>query len=295
MIRVCSRSNILVIQARLIVLALGESADVAAEERRARARACFRAATIFRTLTPTTTTVSSTTPNMTPNPLLRVLERHVIYDLILDLCPITTVLRFKRVCRTTNAAVTDYMERTLDINKHLSHFFKDPKAFRVVQARTGALVANLDALAFLGRFDSREKRRRHLDVFVAGANATIELCQWLNRTGHCFKGPWSSEDKKKTKEQFDAESFLSYWSDKWPIEDAPDGFHLRQPDDVPSKAPLYFWPCSRIEECNHDWYDDGSIKVYSSRFSAFSTVLLLVESELPSHQKQRHSTESHSL
>ena len=86
------------------------------------------------------TTANATTPSMTPDPLLRVLERHVIYDTILDLCPITTVLRLKRDCRATNAAVTDYMGRLYDINRHLSHFFEDPKAFRAIQARTGALI-----------------------------------------------------------------------------------------------------------------------------------------------------------
>ena len=57
-------------------------------------------------------------------------------------------------------------------------------AFRVVQARTGALVAGYDAWRFFDRSTSGSKA--YLEIFVAGAGPTLELCQWLEENGYRF-------------------------------------------------------------------------------------------------------------
>ena len=151
---------------------------------------------------------------MTPGPLLRVLERHVIYDTILDLCPITTVLRLKRVCRATNAAVTDYMGRLYDINRHLSHFFEDPKAFRANQARTGALIVGPEAHLYFQRFRI-EYPRTKIVISVAGLDSIIELCQWLEKSGYEFDPPthWKGLSyEERGVRRLHAETYAHRWS-----------------------------------------------------------------------------------
>lgn len=115
---------------------------------------------------------------------LEIFDRDSIYDRIFDLCLPSTVLRMKRVCQALNIAVSEYMARTFNINKHLSRFFKDAKAFRVVQARTGAIVSGQDAWRFFDRF--HEDQRTKLLILVTGEKQTFELCQWLEKNGYCF-------------------------------------------------------------------------------------------------------------
>ncbi|KAL5498711.1 hypothetical protein ACEPAH_2066 [Sanghuangporus vaninii] len=97
------------------------------------------------------------------------------FDTLCDICSPATVLRLGRTCRLAHFAMRNYMDRAFDINKHLKRFFSYPLSFRVLQARTGAIVSGSSALQFMGRMVYPQS---DLDIFVAIRNAQ-EVCDWI--------------------------------------------------------------------------------------------------------------------
>ena len=98
-----------------------------------------------------------------------------IYDALFDCCSPAMMLRLSRTCRLAQAATKDYMDRAFDINRHLKRFFNYPLSFRVLQARTQAVVSGSSALQFMGRLYYPIS---DLDIFVANRNAQ-EVCDWV--------------------------------------------------------------------------------------------------------------------
>ena len=213
---------------------------------------------------------------MTTHPLLRTFERHIIYDAILGLCPISTIIRLKRVCRATNAAVTDYMGRVYDINRHLSRFFEDPKAFRVVQARTGALVARDDARIFFESYRQRDdyekKPEYRLTILIAGLDPTIELCQWLEKRDYYFYTWRIPHDNfyggKNGFQRFDAERFARQWPSSFKMATEHWCECDRGNDVPPSQSRLHFQ------------HPEGmGVVILVRRLSALASLLLFSESK----------------
>src|SRR5882762_8146146 len=83
---------------------------------------------------------------------VRLLTNHIILQTILTLTssPVT-IIRLSWTCRAVRNIVEWYVQHTFDINRHLSRYFPDPKAFRSVQARTATLIGGSNALQFLDR------------------------------------------------------------------------------------------------------------------------------------------------
>ena len=120
-------------------------------------------------------------PAPMPSRLYDVLDRPAIVEKILDISSPITIFRLKMICRAADLAVQGYVERAFDINRHLEHFFDDPFSFRVLQARTNAVVSGSNALQF---FDRTHYPKSDLDLYVSGTQSTLEVCQWLQKNGY---------------------------------------------------------------------------------------------------------------
>ncbi|PCH44988.1 hypothetical protein WOLCODRAFT_91093 [Wolfiporia cocos MD-104 SS10] len=77
--------------------------------------------------------------------------QHTIYDRICERLTPVSLIRMRRVSRTTYQAVQDFSYRAFDVNRRLSRFFSDPFAFRSLQARTATLISGSFALQFFDR------------------------------------------------------------------------------------------------------------------------------------------------
>ena len=84
-------------------------------------------------------------------------------DLFLSCCTEVALLSVSRTCRIAHETVKEYMRRAFNINPILSSFITSPLSFRLLQARTGALISGSVALQFFDRSYSSEA---DLDVYV---------------------------------------------------------------------------------------------------------------------------------
>ena len=112
-----------------------------------------------------------------------ILDRPSFLDKIFHYCTPLSIYRVKATCRDANVAVQDYVARTFDINDRLKHFFEDPISFRVLQARTSAIVSGSNALQL---FDRSHYERSDLDVYVSGVDSTLEVCKWLRKNSYVY-------------------------------------------------------------------------------------------------------------
>lgn len=120
----------------------------------------------------------------TTSKFCEILDRPSIIDNILDYCTPLAIFRLKTTSYAANKAVHGYITRTFDINSHLEHFFDDPISFRVLQARTNAIVSGSNALQF---FDRTHYERSDLDVYVSGVESTKEVCDWLENNCYVYR------------------------------------------------------------------------------------------------------------
>ncbi|EJD05470.1 uncharacterized protein FOMMEDRAFT_152781 [Fomitiporia mediterranea MF3/22] len=114
-----------------------------------------------------------------PSKFYALVDRDSIYDSLFDFCTPATIFRVARTCRLAHAAMLDYTSRVFDINKHYLRFFNDPFSFRVLQARTHAIVSGSSALQFM---DRTVYEKSDLDIFVTNRCAA-EICAWIVKCG----------------------------------------------------------------------------------------------------------------
>lgn len=114
-----------------------------------------------------------------------------IYDLIFCNLSPRTLAWLSRTCRRAHEAVTRFICRAYNINRHLSRYFPDPLAFRSLQARTGLVISGHNALQFLDRGFYPES---DLDLY-AHPGHVYEALEWLDSVGYEFKPEyWQEED-----------------------------------------------------------------------------------------------------
>jgi hypothetical protein len=94
---------------------------------------------------------------------LNIFSRHTIYDAVFSQSDILSIVRFQRICRQAQSAVKDYLARAFNIDRHLSRFFDNPKAFRKLQAETATAISGSSALQFFQRTFYPES---DLDLYV---------------------------------------------------------------------------------------------------------------------------------
>lgn len=74
-----------------------------------------------------------------------------VYNAIFACLSPPDIYRARTVCRLFSDAVVHFHDLAYNINRHLSHFFKDPTAFRNIQANCHFLISGSNALQFLDR------------------------------------------------------------------------------------------------------------------------------------------------
>ncbi|THH12657.1 hypothetical protein EW146_g7487 [Bondarzewia mesenterica] len=112
-----------------------------------------------------------------------IISNPTIYDLIFAHSSPATIIRFSWTCTDALTAVHSYYRRAYNINRHLSHFFRDPEAFRVLQARTNTLISGSNALQFIDRTFYPES---DLDIYVP-LRHSHEVADWLLGVGYVFR------------------------------------------------------------------------------------------------------------
>ena len=131
-----------------------------------------------------------------PKGVARTLQSHTLYGNIFAHCSPRSLLRFRRVSRAAQQAVQDYMDRAFNVNKHLSRYFRDPLAFRSLQARTAAIVSGSFALQF---FDRTYYPESDLDIYTHPERSLLDVGLYLQSEGYTFEpyswqqGRWRDE------------------------------------------------------------------------------------------------------
>ncbi|KIJ64107.1 hypothetical protein HYDPIDRAFT_28996 [Hydnomerulius pinastri MD-312] len=125
-----------------------------------------------------------------------ILSRAPIYELIFACLSPRTLVRVSVTCRAAYLAVAAFKHRAFNINRHLSKYFKDPLAFRSLQAATGTLISGSNALQFLDRTHYPES---DLDLYTHPGHA-FEVCKWLiEAEGYRF-APRETQEQEWEKE-----------------------------------------------------------------------------------------------
>jgi hypothetical protein len=126
-----------------------------------------------------------------------------------------TFLCFGKTCKTARALVHDWTMRTFDINRHLSRFFADPRAFRALQARTGTLISGSNALQFLDRIVYEDA---DLDLYLS-RGFELDVGRHLEREGYVFTSSKTLDESFA--DAVDASIDEDYEEEYWTGEDAP--------------------------------------------------------------------------
>ncbi|EIN14245.1 hypothetical protein PUNSTDRAFT_56791 [Punctularia strigosozonata HHB-11173 SS5] len=100
---------------------------------------------------------------------------HTLYDAILSQTDAPAIVLLQRTCRLVRSAVRDYAARAFNIDRHLSRFFDDTRAFRALQAQTATVISGSVALQFFLRTVYPES---DLDLYVHPSKAKV-IGEWL--------------------------------------------------------------------------------------------------------------------
>jgi hypothetical protein len=112
-----------------------------------------------------------------------IFSRPPIFDIIFSFLSPRSLIRIGRTCRLAKTSVSLFYARAFNINRHLSHFFTNPIAFRSLQARTATLISGSNAVQFLDRSFYPES---DLDLYVHPGHSK-EVGMWLiEREGYTF-------------------------------------------------------------------------------------------------------------
>lgn len=123
---------------------------------------------------------------------IKAMRRDKVCDVLFDALTATSLVRLGATNRQARAALSDYSLRTFNATKLFERFFKDPLAFRSLQARTHTLVSGSTALQFLDRI---RYNNADLDLFVHPGEQG-EVGHWLT----AYEGyqwapfPWQAPD-----------------------------------------------------------------------------------------------------
>ncbi|KAJ8482370.1 hypothetical protein ONZ51_g5420 [Trametes cubensis] len=83
------------------------------------------------------------------------------------------------------------MDRAFNVNKRLSRYFRDPSAFRSLQARTATVISGSFALQF---FDRTFYPESDLDLYVHPNPLVLDVGLYLDTEGYIFQPqPWQEE------------------------------------------------------------------------------------------------------
>jgi hypothetical protein len=141
-------------------------------------------------------------------------------ELVEQIFPCTspaTFLCFGKTCKTARALVHDWTRRIFDINRHLSRFFADPRAFRALQARTGTLISGSNALQFLDRIVYEDA---DLDLYLS-RGFELDVGRHLEREGYVFSPSHAFERSFALAVDAADRGYDSTWAEYWNGTDSP--------------------------------------------------------------------------
>ncbi|EIN08753.1 hypothetical protein PUNSTDRAFT_143482 [Punctularia strigosozonata HHB-11173 SS5] len=165
-------------------------------------------------------------------PFLSVFSIHPVYDAIFSQADELAIVRFRRTCHPARFAVDDYLVRACNIDKHLSRFFTDTKAFRNLQAQTATVISGSTALQLFLRTTYPGS---DLDLYVYPSKAR-EIGNWLLAAeGYEYVPPseadhWAASFQKATDEHGELYATLMLLDDDEIVADGEAG------DDYSSSA-----------------------------------------------------------
>ena len=90
-------------------------------------------------------------PNPDSGPVI-VLSRSPLLDMVLQYLSPGDVARLQCTSKVISDALIAWKRSVYNINRFLERFFKDPVAFRVLQAQTDLLISGSSALQFMDRY-----------------------------------------------------------------------------------------------------------------------------------------------
>lgn len=111
-----------------------------------------------------------------------IVSNPTIHDLIFAHSTPATVIRFSWTCKAALLAARSYYRRAYNVDRHLSRYFRDPQAFRTLQARTATLISGSSALQF---FDRTCYLESDLDIYTP-LQSMREVANWLLSDGYRF-------------------------------------------------------------------------------------------------------------
>ncbi|KIM24572.1 hypothetical protein M408DRAFT_26867 [Serendipita vermifera MAFF 305830] len=118
----------------------------------------------------------------TSSTVLLVVSHSPIVDYLYGYLSVADMFSFRLVCSIVHRAVKKWLLSAYNIEKHFSHFFDDPMSFRILQARTGAIVSGSNALQF---FEGLYYPDSDLDLYVPCRHA-YDVAAWLRRNDYIF-------------------------------------------------------------------------------------------------------------
>ncbi|TDL13693.1 hypothetical protein BD410DRAFT_757508 [Rickenella mellea] len=134
--------------------------------------------------------------------LYAILDKPLLTDVLFGHFSAAEIIRMSWTCWAARKSVQSYSSRAWSIDRHLRRFFRDPSAFRSLQAQTGTLISGSNALQFIDRTFYPES---DLDIYVF-PREHLTVGKWiLEEAGmdYAFQ-PNSSQDPDFEKAEFAA-------------------------------------------------------------------------------------------
>jgi hypothetical protein len=119
-----------------------------------------------------------------PDPnLLDSVKNAILSDSILSALPPTAIHKLSLTCRIANESVASYRRCAWNIDNRLSRFFRDPVAFRSLQARTETFISGAFAFEFFSR---TYYPGTPLELYTPSEHF-VEVGRWLLQDGVGYK------------------------------------------------------------------------------------------------------------
>jgi hypothetical protein len=189
-------------------------------------------------------------------------------DRVFSLSNPAAIFLFGRTSRTARALVKSYMQRAWNVDRHLSRFFSNPRAFRTLQARTGTLVSGSNALQF---FDRSYYPESDLNLYIH-CGRERDVGSFLLADGYQF------QPSNKQRSDFMVHDARVYMSDHRPFE-YPNSASLVFDDNTTTNYPTaHLWGVmiiySFIKPAPRDGEEELKVQLLVTRDAPIEAVLL---------------------
>ncbi|KAI0765137.1 hypothetical protein C8Q74DRAFT_1286445 [Fomes fomentarius] len=184
---------------------------------------------------------------------------HLIYDNILSRLELSSLIHLSAINRVIRHATQDFNWRAYNIDKRLKRFFKDPCAFRSLQARTAAIISGSFAVQF---FDRSFYPDSDVDIFVHPNRDMLDIGLFVSSQGYTYQPmKW-----QQARFQDEVDCILSNMG-----AEPRDGGELEQMYGMPSLRAVFTFERAIIRD--NAALDIQKIQIVVSRTSPVASVL----------------------